>query len=54
MISYVLQFNRFPSGKDELKADPESLKAIVITREENRAEAIASGHRESGLAVVLL
>jgi S-disulfanyl-L-cysteine oxidoreductase SoxD len=32
VISYVLQYNKFPTGKDELKNDPDALKSIVITK----------------------
>jgi mono/diheme cytochrome c family protein len=32
VMAYILQYNQFPSGKDELKTDPELLKAIVIAR----------------------
>ena len=31
IISYLLQFNHFPAGKDELKNDPDALKNILIT-----------------------
>jgi S-disulfanyl-L-cysteine oxidoreductase SoxD len=31
VISYILQQNKFPAGKDELKNDPEALKNILIT-----------------------
>jgi len=31
-ISYVLQYNQFPAGKDELKNDPDALKNILITK----------------------
>jgi mono/diheme cytochrome c family protein len=39
VISYLLQFNQFPAGKDELKNDPDALKNIVITR-----KAAPEGH----------
>jgi len=32
LISYLLQYNQYPAGKDELKDDPAALKAIVITK----------------------
>lgn len=32
VISYVLQQNKFPAGKDELKNDPDALKNILITK----------------------
>jgi len=32
LITYLLQFNQFPAGKDELTADPDALKAILITK----------------------
>src|SRR6202167_4871123 len=32
VISYVLQYNKYPSGKDELKNDPDALKNILITK----------------------
>jgi S-disulfanyl-L-cysteine oxidoreductase SoxD len=32
VISYVLQYNKFPAGTDELKNDPAALKNIVITK----------------------
>ncbi|MBZ5696109.1 MAG: cytochrome c [Acidobacteriia bacterium] len=32
VISYLLQFNQFPAGKEELKNDPEALKNIIITK----------------------
>lgn len=31
VISYLLQYNKFPAGKDELKNDPAALKSILIT-----------------------
>ncbi len=30
-IAYLLQYNQFPAGKDELKNDPDELKNIIIT-----------------------
>jgi S-disulfanyl-L-cysteine oxidoreductase SoxD len=32
VISYLLQFNKFPAGKDELTADPAALKNILISK----------------------
>jgi cytochrome c len=32
VISYILKYNQFPAGKDELKNDPDALKSIVITK----------------------
>lgn len=32
VMSYILQQNKFPVGKDELKNDPDALKNIVITK----------------------
>ena len=31
VISYLLQYNKFPAGKEELKNDPAALKNILIT-----------------------
>ncbi len=31
-IAYLLQYNQFPSGKEELKNDPNELKTIIITK----------------------
>jgi len=31
VISYVLQYNKFPSGKADLPSDPAALKGILIT-----------------------
>jgi len=39
VISYLLQFNQFPAGKEELKNDPDALKNIIITR-----KAAPEGH----------
>jgi S-disulfanyl-L-cysteine oxidoreductase SoxD len=36
VISYILQQNKFPAGKEELKNDPDALKNILIT---NKAPA---------------
>jgi mono/diheme cytochrome c family protein len=32
VITYVIQVNKFPSGKEELKNDPDALKNILITK----------------------
>jgi mono/diheme cytochrome c family protein len=32
VISYILQQNKFPAGKEELKNDPDALKNILITK----------------------
>jgi S-disulfanyl-L-cysteine oxidoreductase SoxD len=32
IAAYVLQYNQFPAGKDELKNDPATLKDILITK----------------------
>jgi mono/diheme cytochrome c family protein len=32
VISYIAQVNKFPSGKEELKNDPDALKNILITK----------------------
>jgi hypothetical protein len=32
VITYVLQYNKYPSGKEELKNDPDALKNILITK----------------------
>ncbi|HTQ31685.1 MAG TPA: cytochrome c [Opitutaceae bacterium] len=32
VMSYILQYNKFPAGKDELKNDPDALKGILITK----------------------
>ncbi len=32
VMSYILQQNKFPVGKDELKNDPDALKNILITK----------------------
>ena len=32
VISYILQQNKFPVGKEELKNDPDALKNILITK----------------------
>jgi mono/diheme cytochrome c family protein len=36
IITYILQQNKFPAGKEELKNDPDALKNILIT---NKAPA---------------
>ncbi len=37
VISYILQQNKFPSGKEELKNDPDALKNILITKKASAA-----------------
>ncbi|HEY4709641.1 MAG TPA: cytochrome c [Candidatus Acidoferrales bacterium] len=32
VITYILQYNKYPSGKEELKNDPDALKNILITK----------------------
>ena len=32
VIAYLLEYNRFPAGADELKNDPAALKNIIITK----------------------
>src|ERR1700689_1348906 len=32
VISYIIQVNKFPTGKEELKNDPDALKNILITK----------------------
>jgi quinoprotein glucose dehydrogenase len=32
VIGYILQYNKLPSGKEELKNDPDALKNILITK----------------------
>ncbi|HSY02815.1 MAG TPA: cytochrome c [Acidobacteriaceae bacterium] len=32
VISYILQYNKLPAGKEELKNDPDALKDILITK----------------------
>ncbi len=32
VITYILQYNKYPGGKDELKNDPDALKNILITK----------------------
>jgi mono/diheme cytochrome c family protein len=32
VAAYLLQYNQFPSGKEELKNDPDALKGILITK----------------------
>jgi S-disulfanyl-L-cysteine oxidoreductase SoxD len=32
VITYIIQVNKFPSGKEELKNDPDALKNILITK----------------------
>jgi cytochrome c len=31
-VAYLLQYNQFPAGKEELKNDPNELKNIIITK----------------------
>jgi mono/diheme cytochrome c family protein len=33
IVTYLLQQNSFPAGKDEIKADPSLLKTITITKQ---------------------
>jgi mono/diheme cytochrome c family protein len=35
LVTFMLQANDFPAGKDELKNDPETLKGIIITKKSN-------------------
>lgn len=35
VISYLLQYNQFPAGKDELKNDADTLKNIIISKKSN-------------------
>jgi S-disulfanyl-L-cysteine oxidoreductase SoxD len=37
VISYVLQYNKFPAGSDELKNDPAALKNIMISKKPSGA-----------------
>jgi len=37
VISYLLQFNKFPAGSAELKSDPAALKNILITKKAGSA-----------------
>jgi mono/diheme cytochrome c family protein len=32
VITYILQYNKYPAGKEELKNDPDALKNILITK----------------------
>jgi S-disulfanyl-L-cysteine oxidoreductase SoxD len=32
VVAYLLQYNKFPAGTDELKDDPAVLKTIIITK----------------------
>jgi mono/diheme cytochrome c family protein len=32
IVAYLLQANRYPAGREELRPDPAALKAIVFTR----------------------
>jgi S-disulfanyl-L-cysteine oxidoreductase SoxD len=42
VISYILQQNKFPAGKEELKNDPDALKSILITKKAATASAAPS------------
>ena len=42
VISYILQQNKFPTGKEELKNDPDALKNILITKKAPAASAALS------------
>lgn len=42
VISYILQQNKFPAGKEELKNDPDALKGILITKKAAAASAAPS------------
>jgi mono/diheme cytochrome c family protein len=35
LVTYMLQANGFPTGKDELKNDPDALKTIIISKKTN-------------------
>lgn len=35
LVTYMLQANGFPTGKDELKNDPDTLKGIIIAKKSN-------------------
>jgi len=37
VISYVLQYNKFPAGSAELKSDPAALKDIMISKKPSAA-----------------
>jgi cytochrome c5 len=39
VISYILQQNKFPAGKEEMKNDPDALKNILITKKAPTAAA---------------
>jgi mono/diheme cytochrome c family protein len=39
VMSYILQQNKFPTGKEELKNDPDALKNILITKKAAAAAA---------------
>ena len=32
IVTYLLKYNQFPAGKEELKNDPDALKNIIITK----------------------
>jgi S-disulfanyl-L-cysteine oxidoreductase SoxD len=42
VMSYILQQNKFPVGKEELKNDPDTLKGILITKKAPAASAAPS------------
>jgi S-disulfanyl-L-cysteine oxidoreductase SoxD len=42
IISYILQQNKFPSGKEELKNDPDALKNILITKKAPASDSTPS------------
>jgi S-disulfanyl-L-cysteine oxidoreductase SoxD len=42
VISYILQQNKFPAGKEELKNDSDALKNILITKKAPAASAAPS------------
>jgi S-disulfanyl-L-cysteine oxidoreductase SoxD len=42
VMSYILQQNKFPAGKEELKNDPDALKSILITKKAPAASAAPS------------
>jgi S-disulfanyl-L-cysteine oxidoreductase SoxD len=35
IVAYLLLYNQFPAGTDELKNDPDALKSIIITKKSN-------------------
>ena len=42
VMSYILQQNKFPAGKEELKNDPDALKSILITKKAPAASSAPS------------